>query len=60
MDALDPLTAGAMKSPPRGLVAGYWRAAFDLQEMLAAMINTVDQMLFVSPVSRGRPCRASA
>jgi len=48
MDALDPLTAGAMKSPPRGLVAGYWRAAFNLREMLAATINTVDQMLFVA------------
>ena len=48
IDALDPLTASIMRSPPRGLSTGYWRAASDFRELLAGMVNNVDATLFIA------------
>jgi hypothetical protein len=46
--ALDPLTAALKRSAPRGLDTSYWRAASDLRELLAGMVDSLDGTLFIA------------
>ena len=48
IDALDPLTTSILRLPPRGFDTAHWRAASDVRELLAGMVNGVDATLFLA------------